>query len=64
MSLVLETQLALTYPQDAEVRLTPPLSLLLIEEQYLADETLNAKHKKTKVAKAHTGGGLCWASPQ
>jgi hypothetical protein len=40
-----------------EVRQMAPLRLLLVDDQHLADETLNAKHKATKVAKAHTTSG-------
>jgi hypothetical protein len=39
------------------VRPTPPSRSLLVDEQYPVDETLNAKHNVTKVAKAHIIGG-------
>jgi hypothetical protein len=57
MSLVPETHQTLTYPQGAEVMPMPPLSLLFVDKQHLVDETMNAKHNATKVAKAHTTGG-------
>jgi hypothetical protein len=63
MSLVPETQLAPTYPQDTKVRPMSPLHSLVVDEQHLADATLNDKHKAIMVGKARTTcGALSWAS--
>jgi hypothetical protein len=40
-----------------EVRQMAPLRLLLVDDHHMADETLNAKHKATKVGKARTTRG-------
>jgi hypothetical protein len=64
MSSVTETQLELTYPQDADMKPTPPMRLLLVDKHDLAIAILNAKKKAAKVGKAHTtSAGLKLASP-
>jgi hypothetical protein len=57
MSLVPETQLALTYPQDADMKPMSPMRSLLFYEHDLEVATLNTKKKASKVGKSNTTWG-------
>ena len=59
-SLVPDSQLALTYPQEAELKPTPPRmrGSLLVDDRDMVAASLSANKKPMKVKKAQTTGGL------